>query len=152
MGSKTLDKDTLNEVLGCITKKDSLYFIPKEEVENFENQNNEEGKGINLLISYEDYNLYLKAHHIRTFFECFIKIQPTSKEKIFPIPNKVKVNDFSKNYQQLSENNILITIQIVKPKIKTYYFLIESYNNLLRKENKELETKEEINTKYKTST
>ncbi len=54
-------EDKLKEIKNCINKKDSLYCIPRNEVEDFEKSCEKEGKGVIPIMTYGEYIIYLKA-------------------------------------------------------------------------------------------
>jgi hypothetical protein len=58
--SKT-NEEKLSEIKRCINKEDSLYCIPKEESEKFEEESKKKGKGTIPIMTYGDYIIYLKA-------------------------------------------------------------------------------------------
>lgn len=61
MESDVSKEDKLKEIIGCINKEDSLYYIPRKGVKDFEKQSEAEGKGIIPIMTYGDYVIYLKA-------------------------------------------------------------------------------------------
>ena len=54
-------EDKLNEIKSCINKKDSLYYIYKDDSKAFEKKSKIEGKDTIPIMTYGDYIIYLKA-------------------------------------------------------------------------------------------
>jgi hypothetical protein len=54
-------EDKLDEIKNCINQKDSLFYIKKDDAENFEKDSKAEGKGTIPIMTYGDYIVYLKA-------------------------------------------------------------------------------------------
>ena len=57
-------EEKLDEIKKNIDQKDSLYFIAKEDVDNFEKKCKDEGQGTIAIMTYGDYVVYLKAEFI----------------------------------------------------------------------------------------
>jgi hypothetical protein len=54
-------EDKLDEIKNCINKKDSLYYIHRNDSASFEENSKKEGKGTLAIMTYGDYIIYLKA-------------------------------------------------------------------------------------------
>jgi hypothetical protein len=54
-------EEKLDEIKNCINRRDSLYYIHKDDAERFEEESKAEGKGTIPIMTYGDYVIYLKA-------------------------------------------------------------------------------------------
>jgi len=54
-------EDKLREIKNCINQKDSLYYISREDSEDFEKQSKIGGKSTIPIMTYGEYIIYLKA-------------------------------------------------------------------------------------------
>lgn len=61
MENENSKEEKLNEIKKNIDQKDSLYFILKEDVVDFEKKCKEENQGTIAIMTYGDYVIYLKA-------------------------------------------------------------------------------------------
>ena len=64
MKNNASKEDKLKEIISCINKKDSLYYIPRKEVKDFEKQSKAKGKGTIPIMTYGDYIIYLTADRL----------------------------------------------------------------------------------------
>jgi hypothetical protein len=55
-------EDKLDEITNCINKEDSLYCIPRNNSQDFEEQSTREGKSTIPIMTYGDYIIYLRAN------------------------------------------------------------------------------------------
>ena len=55
------NEDKLSEIKNCINTKDSLYYISRENSENFEKKSKIQGKSTIPIMTYGDYIVYLRV-------------------------------------------------------------------------------------------
>lgn len=61
---KQTKEEKLDEITDCISQKDSLYSIHRDNAARFEGECEKEGKGTIPIMTYGDYIIYLKANYL----------------------------------------------------------------------------------------
>jgi len=57
---KQTKEEKLDEITGCLNKKDNIYYVKRENSKNFEESSIKEGKSTIPIMTYGDYIIYLK--------------------------------------------------------------------------------------------